>query len=168
MQNVRSLLRYLKRIWRSIGGVLRRNALRSTESPLIIYLVDIQTPTMQDAGKRREVSDATQAKFNRGAGIAVKSIEQKSLRERVRYEEKLANRALKESKKVYEWLHSSDAGGIEAEGAEKSRQFKQPDIAEVQQLLPTLRLRSYKCCLGSISSVLQCNCAARDEAPDPL
>ena len=69
--------------------------------------------------------------FSRGAGIAVRQIQDKKLKGTLRRTEKITNNAAKEAKKVYEWLRPADAGTLEAEGVEKTWQFQQRDIVQV-------------------------------------
>lgn len=83
------------------------------------------------AGGDPIIASSTHRKFNRGASAAFKHITSKGLKGKVQHEQKLQNKALKEAKLVYEWLKPTEAGYVEAEGLEKTRQFKQHDIIQV-------------------------------------
>lgn len=83
--------------------------------------------------KKKKVSDSTHKKFKRGDGVALSKVANKALRGRLWQAEHTQKKAVKDAKKVYEWLQPSDAGYLEAEGLEKTRQFKQQDIVQVSQ-----------------------------------
>lgn len=82
-------------------------------------------------GVAARVAPSTNIKFNRGAGVALKDIKSKPLRGKLQHEQKIQNKAVKEAKLVYEWLKPTEDGYLEAEGIEKTRQFKQSDIVQV-------------------------------------
>lgn len=83
--------------------------------------------------KAKKVSDSTHAKFKRGEGVAVSKVANKALRGRLRHAEHTQNTAVKDAKKVYEWLQPTSGGYLEAEGLERTRQFKQQDIVQARQ-----------------------------------
>lgn len=79
------------------------------------------------------MSKRTHEKFSRGEGVAVNRVAQKSLRGRLKQEESIANAAIKDAKRVYEWLQPTGGGYLEAEGLEQTRQFKQHDLVQVRE-----------------------------------
>ena len=82
--------------------------------------------------KAKKVSDSTHTKFKRGEGVAVSKVANKALRGRLRHTEHTQNTAVKDAKKVYQWLQPTDGGYLEAEGQERTRQFKQQDIIQAR------------------------------------
>lgn len=80
------------------------------------------------------VSRDVHIKFNRGAGVPLKGIKSKPLRGKVKHEQKVQNKAVKDAKLVYEWLKPGEAGCLEAEGIEQTRKFKQQEIVQVPPL----------------------------------
>eukprot|EP00892_Ulva_mutabilis_P007577 jgi/Ulvmu1/5191/UM021_0208.1 len=81
-------------------------------------------------GRASKGASSTHSKFSRGAGVALKHIHNKPLKGKIQHELKLHSKAVKEAKLVYEWLKPTEAGYLEAEGLEKTRQFKQQDIVQ--------------------------------------
>jgi ribosomal protein L7/L12 len=93
-------------------------------------------PLYTNAGARTDtVTSDTKRRFSRGEGIAIKSIEDKKLKGKVKRSERITGRALEEAKKVYEWLKPCEQGLLEAEHAEKTWQFRQKDIVKVPAAL---------------------------------
>ena len=76
---------------------------------------------------RKRSSDAAirQKKFSRGGAVATRHIPDKKLKGRLRYSEKLAAEAAQKAAKAEEWLLPSEAGGLEAEGLERTWRFSQ-------------------------------------------
>lgn len=83
------------------------------------------------------MASSTHTRFKRGAAVPLKDIKSQPLRGKIQYEQKIQNKALKEAKLVHEWLKPTEAGLLEAEGIEKTRQFKQHDIVQVNSLVST-------------------------------
>lgn len=59
-------------------------------------------------------------------------IEDKKLKGKLRYTERLIGEAQASAAAVDEWLLPSEAGGLEAEGMERTWRFKQEDIVKVR------------------------------------
>eukprot|EP00887_Chlorella_sp_A99_P001363 scaffold8.g1363.t1 len=70
------------------------------------------------------------AKFRRGPEVATRKIEDKKLKGRLRYTERLIGEAQAEAARVDEWLLPSEAGLLEAEGMERTWRFKQEEIVK--------------------------------------
>ena len=78
--------------------------------------------------RRRRPSDedrARAAKFRRGLPIPTRGIGDKKLRGQLRHSEKLAAEAAAQAAKAEEWLLPNEAGGLEAEGLERTWRFSQ-------------------------------------------
>ncbi|GAX74039.1 hypothetical protein CEUSTIGMA_g1489.t1 [Chlamydomonas eustigma] len=67
-------------------------------------------------------------RLQRGQGVNVKSIKDKKLKGRLKHVEKIVREAQEKAAKVSEWLLPSDTGILEAEGIERTYNFKQEDI----------------------------------------
>ncbi|CAG9463140.1 unnamed protein product [Pedinophyceae sp. YPF-701] len=86
------------------------------------------------AGRKRggsgeaETHEKRMKKFSRGSGVDTKGIEDKKLRGQLKYKERVYREAAHQAAKVEQWLLPSDAGSLEAEGVERTYQFKQRDI----------------------------------------
>lgn len=87
-----------------------------------------------DAGPGVKVASRTHIKFKRGNTVALKDIKSKPLRGKIQHEQKLQNKAIKDAKLIYEWLKPTETGYLEAEGLERTRQFKQREIVQVRAL----------------------------------
>ena len=76
---------------------------------------------------RKRSSDAVnrQKKFSKGGAVATRHIPDKKLKGQLRYSEKLAAEAAQKAAKAEEWLLPSEAGGLEAEGLERTWRFSQ-------------------------------------------
>jgi hypothetical protein len=114
----------------------------------------------------KKLSDSTHAKFKRGEGVAISKVANKALRGRLRHAERTQVSAVKAAKKVYEWLQPTEGGYLEAEGLERTRQFKQQDIVQARRL----RLSLVLCTIptGLLCTVLDivthAGCGGRGEA----
>ena len=65
------------------------------------------------------------AKFRRGDPVATRAVADKKLRGQLRHSEALAQRAQQAAAKAEQWLLPSEAGGLEAEGLERTWRFSQ-------------------------------------------
>ena len=68
-------------------------------------------------------------RLRRGLGVATKQLKDKRLKGKLRHAEKVVQEAQAKAAKVSEWLLPSDAGLLEAEGIERTYNYKQEDIA---------------------------------------
>ena len=86
--------------------------------------------------RRREKSaDAKRvAKFARGDAVAMKRLTDKKLKGKLRYSEKLVREATASAAQADEWLLPAEAGGLEAEGMERTWRFKQDAIAQGERM----------------------------------
>ena len=78
--------------------------------------------------RRRRPSDedrARAAKFRRGLPVATRSIGDRKLRGQLRASEKLAADAAAQAAQAEAWLLPNEAGGLEAEGLERTWRFSQ-------------------------------------------
>lgn len=73
------------------------------------------------------------AKFRRGPEVATRKIEDKKLKGKLRYTERVVNEAQAAAAKVDEWLLPADAGELQAEGMERTWRFSQQEIAEAAE-----------------------------------
>ncbi len=80
-----------------------------------------------DGACRKRDGDAAQGKqkFSKGAPVATRQISDRKLKGQLRYSEKLAAEAAQKAAKAEEWLLPSEAGGLEAEGLERTWRFSQ-------------------------------------------
>ncbi|KAG1679461.1 hypothetical protein FOA52_007753 [Chlamydomonas sp. UWO 241] len=78
--------------------------------------------------KRTKEEKEVAARMKRGIGIKVKSITDKKLKGKLRHAERVVREAQEKAAKVSAWLLPSEAGTLEAEGIERTYNFKQEDI----------------------------------------
>ena len=73
------------------------------------------------------------AKFRRGDPVATRAVADKKLRGQLRHSEALAQRAQHAAAKAEQWLLPNEAGGLEAEGLERTWRFSQvaPELMRV-------------------------------------
>jgi U3 small nucleolar RNA-associated protein 7 len=64
-------------------------------------------------------------------GIAVRGLKDKKLKGQLKRTERKSSQAEKDAQKAQEWLQPSDAGYVEAEGAERTWQFQQSALVQV-------------------------------------
>ncbi|KAI7836421.1 hypothetical protein COHA_009721 [Chlorella ohadii] len=80
--------------------------------------------------KRKGPEAAIAAKYRRGPEVATRRIEDKKLKGKLRYTERLVADAQQAAAKVEEWLLPAEAGELEAEGMERTWRFSQADIVQ--------------------------------------
>ena len=85
--------------------------------------------------RRREKSEDGKrlAKFARGEAVSTKRLTDKKLKGKLRYSEKLVREATTSAAHADEWLLPAEAGGLEAEGMERTWRFKQDAIVQGEQ-----------------------------------
>ena len=93
----------------SVGQISRLERRRRKEPP---------------SGKQAE-EKARMAKFRRGDPVATRAVTDKKLRGQLRHSEALAQRAQQAAAKAEQWLLPDEAGGLEAEGLERTWRFSQ-------------------------------------------
>jgi hypothetical protein len=64
-------------------------------------------------------------------GVAVRGLKDKKLKGQVTRTNRKSSQAELDAQKVQEWLQASDAGYVEAEGAERTWQFRQSALVQV-------------------------------------
>lgn len=81
-----------------------------------------------EAEQDKKKQKAEMAKFRRGLPIATKKIQDKKLKGKLRYTEKIVKEAQENAAKINEWLLPQEAGSLEAEGMEETWRYNQHDI----------------------------------------
>ncbi|KAL4457883.1 hypothetical protein ABPG75_012748 [Micractinium tetrahymenae] len=95
--------------------------------------MDEQEGAVQPAPKRQKSSSgdvSRAAKFRRGPEVATRRIEDKKLKGKLRYTERLVGEAQAAAAKVDEWLLPAEPGELEAEGMERTWRFSQAEIVD--------------------------------------
>ncbi|PSC71469.1 WD40 repeat [Micractinium conductrix] len=82
---------------------------------------------------KRQKSDAA-AKFRRGPEVATRHIEDRKLKGKLRYTERVVSEAQQAAAKVDEWLLPAEPGELEAEGMERTWRFSQADIVQAVEV----------------------------------
>ena len=67
--------------------------------------------------------------------MATRQISDRKLKGQLRYSEKLAAEAAQKAAKAEEWLLPSNAGGLEAEGLERTWRFSQVQQSPIRSIL---------------------------------
>ncbi|GAB4820586.1 hypothetical protein N2152v2_007632 [Parachlorella kessleri] len=95
---------------------------------------DTEELAARAAKRRKLLKDASAAAgYRRGQPIATRKIEDKKLKGKLQYQEKLVNEAQVAAAKVDEWLLPGEAGSLEAEGLERTWRFQQEDIVQAAE-----------------------------------
>eukprot|EP00798_Chlamydomonas_sp_ICE-L_P015753 gene15753-21876_t len=89
-------------------------------------------PVQAKAPKRKLSAEDKEknAKQRRGPKIELKKVEDKKLKSKLRHSEKLFKDAQESAIKINEWLLPGEAGTLEAEGVERTYNFKQEDVVK--------------------------------------
>jgi len=74
------------------------------------------------------------ARLKRGPGVNVKGIQDKKLKGKLRHVEKVYREAQEKAAKISEWLLPSESGALEAEGIERTYNFRQQDIVQAVEV----------------------------------
>ncbi|MEW5304015.1 MAG: hypothetical protein WDW36_006654 [Sanguina aurantia] len=85
------------------------------------------------ASKRRRVAPAEKeknARIKRGPGIEVKKIQDKKLKGKVKYTERVFLEAQQKTIKINDWLLPTEGGLLEADGVERTWNYQQVDIVK--------------------------------------
>ncbi|KAK9841569.1 hypothetical protein WJX74_008074 [Apatococcus lobatus] len=93
-------------------------------------------PVSQPRKRQKVDPDLTAriTKFRRGDPLATSKIPDRKLKGTLRYQERLANEAAELAAKADDWLLPSTAGGLEAEGMERTWRFKQDEVVQAAEV----------------------------------
>ena len=118
--------------------------------------------------RRREKSadDKRLSKFARGDAISTKRLTDKKLKGKLRYSEKLVREATASAAQADEWLLPAEAGGLEAEGMERTWRFKQDAIAHGEQMPPAALEQNIRACVcDAQTAICRFQNAGSNQAP---
>lgn len=88
-----------------------------------------------DNTKASNKMDPEIKKYLRGKGVSLKNLKDKKLKGKLATKEALYKRSARNAAKVEQWLLPSEGGYLEAEGLEKTSNYKQEDIVREVDLL---------------------------------
>uniref|UniRef100_A0A0D6QYN0 BING4 C-terminal domain-containing protein n=1 Tax=Araucaria cunninghamii TaxID=56994 RepID=A0A0D6QYN0_ARACU len=92
-----------------------------------------------DTEVAKNIDDPQVKKYLRGEGVQVKRIKDKKLQGQLAKKEALYGRLAKSAAKVEQWLLPSEGGYLEAEGIERTSNFRQEDIVREVDLLSSTK-----------------------------